>query len=231
MAIIRQASLFDLQDLYDLEPPHRFDEVFSAINIDSILWVVSKKSREGAPLQLNYPAMIHALLIRILERIPTIKDLVRRLRHDVKFQLDCGFLFSDAVPSEASFSRLVTKIQHAEVLASVQSDVLVQVFMEGFITDDTVAIDATHLKARDLAPVKEEKSENMKESPTKRGRKTKAEQEAWRQEQTEKEAALSLYDKKIEDQLDISVDLLRAEVPMDPKWGIKKNSEGKNVFW
>ncbi|MFB4161803.1 transposase, partial [Geomicrobium sp. JSM 1781026] len=231
MAIIRQASLFDLQDLYDLEPPHRFDEVFSAINIDSILWVVSKKSREGAPLQLNYPAMIHALLIRILERIPTIKDLVRRLRHDVKFQLDCGFLVSDAVPSEASFSRLVTKIQHAEVLESVQSDVLVQAFTEGFITDDTVAIDATHLKARDLAPVKEEKSENMKESPTKQGRKTKADPEACRQAQAEKEAALSLYDKKIEDQLDISVDLLRAEVPMDPKWGIKKNSEGKNVFW
>ncbi|WP_156857301.1 transposase, partial [Oceanobacillus sp. AG] len=24
---------------------------------------------------------------------------------------------------------------------------------------------------------------------------------------------------------------LRSEVPIDPKWGVKKNSEGKNVFW
>ena len=31
--------------------------------------------------------------------------------------------------------------------------------------------------------------------------------------------------------LDVSLDELRAEVPQDPKRGVKKNSEGKNVFW
>src|SRR5699024_10465552 len=40
-----------------------------------------------------------------------------------------------------------------------------------------------------------------------------------------------IYEKKIEDQLDVSLDELRTEVPQDPKWGVKKNSEGKNVFW
>src|SRR5690625_7195710 len=42
---------------------------------------------------------------------------------------------------------------------------------------------------------------------------------------------MSIYEKKIEDQLDASLSKLRKEVPIDPKWGIKKNSEGKNVFW
>src|SRR5699024_6387295 len=41
----------------------------------------------------------------------------------------------------------------------------------------------------------------------------------------------SIYEKKIEDQLDISLNELRKEAPIDPKWGVKKNSEGKNVFW
>lgn len=43
MAIIRQESLFDLHDLYELEPTHRFDDVFSAIDISPILFMVSKK--------------------------------------------------------------------------------------------------------------------------------------------------------------------------------------------
>ena len=40
-----------------------------------------------------------------------------------------------------------------------------------------------------------------------------------------------LYDRKIEAQLDVSLTEWRAEVPLDPKWGVKKNSEGKSEFW
>ncbi|WP_157796445.1 hypothetical protein [Bacillus sp. FJAT-45037] len=46
MTIIRQGSLFDLQDLYDLEPTYRFEAVFSTIDIYPVLTVVSKKARE-----------------------------------------------------------------------------------------------------------------------------------------------------------------------------------------
>ena len=42
---------------------------------------------------------------------------------------------------------------------------------------------------------------------------------------------MPLYEKKIEAQLDVPLAALRSEVPTDPKWGVKKNSEGKNVFW
>lgn len=36
----------------------------------------------GAPEELNYPAMIISTFIRYVERIPTIKDLVKRLHDD-----------------------------------------------------------------------------------------------------------------------------------------------------
>lgn len=98
MSIIRQGSLFNLQELFDLEPTHRFDPIFSTIDIYPILAVVSKKSLCGAPVQLNYPAMIYSLVARITERIPTIKDLIKRIENDNIFRLDCGFLFSDEIP-------------------------------------------------------------------------------------------------------------------------------------
>ncbi len=189
--------------------------------------VVSKKALYGAPVQLNYAAMIYSLVARILERIPTIKDLIKRLKHDFMFRLDCGYLLSDAIPSQASYSRMLSKIAESPVLESVQETRILQAMTEGFIIDDTVA-DATHIEAHDQAPSKEEKP---KPEPKKRGRKSKEEKEKWLQEQAGREVALPIFEKRIEAQLDASLVELRSAVPLDPKWGIKKNSEGKNVFW
>jgi len=230
MTIIRQGSLFDLQDLYNLEPTHRFDAIFSAIDIDPIFAVVTKKSRFGRPVELNYAAMIYSLIARLTERIPFIKDLVKRLKNDMIFRLECGFLVSDSVPSEAAYSRMITVICESNVLEKAKDTVLYQAITEGFITDDAVAIDATHFEARDQAPPKEEKPKTKTE-PKKRGRKSKEEREQWLIEKAELEANLPLFEKKIEDQLDVPLAELRSQVPQDPEWGVKKNSEGKNVFW
>lgn len=55
--------------------------------------------------------MIYSLIARLTERIPFIKDLVKRLKNDMIFHLDCGFLVSDTVPTEAAYSRMVTMNQ------------------------------------------------------------------------------------------------------------------------
>ena len=228
MTIIRQPSLFGIQELYDMEPTQKYDAIIATINLEKIYHAVTKKSRLGAPEELNYPAMIISFVVRYVERIPTIKDLIKRLNDDIAFKLDCGFLVSDAVPSEASYSRLVTKLLECGVLETENENVVRQAIEESFITDDTAATDATHFEARDQAPPKEEKP---KPEPKKRGRKSKGEREQWLKDKAEKEANLPLYEKKIEAQLDVPLAELRSEVPQDPKWGVKKNSEGKNVFW
>ena len=228
MTIIQQPSLFGIQELYDMEPTEKYEEIISAIDLDWICHKLTKKSRLGAPQELNLPAMIISIFVRYVERIPTIKDLVKRLHDDISFKLNCGFLVSDRIPSEASYSRLVTKLNESNILEEIQEKVILQAIAEGFIMDGTVAIDATHFEARDQAPPKEEKP---KPAPKKRGRKSKEERDGWLKKQAEKEANMPLYEKKIEAQLDTPLDELRAEVPQDPKWGVKKNSEGKNVFW
>ena len=65
MPIIRQGSLFDLQELYDLEPTQRFEAIFSAIDIDPVLFTVSKKSWLGAPTEQNHAAMVYSLVAGI----------------------------------------------------------------------------------------------------------------------------------------------------------------------
>ena len=228
MISIRQESLFGIQELYDMEPTQKYEEIMAAIDLDAIFFEINKKSRFGAPTELNYGAMLVSVFARYIERIPTIKDLVKRLTHDLSFKLDCGFKVSDAIPSEASYSRLLTKLSETNVLETVQETIILEAIAEGFIVDDTVAIDATHFEARDKAPSKREKTKAM---PKKRGRKKKEEREQWLIEQAEQEANRLLYEKKIEDQLDASLEQLRAEIPQDPKWGVKKNSEGRNEYW
>lgn len=228
MPIIRQGSLFGIQDLYDLEPTQRFDAIFSTIDIESVILVVSKKSWLGAPSELNYAAMIYSLVARIVERIPSIKDLVKRLENDFIFRLDCGFLVSDNVPSEASYSRLISKLAEAKVIENVNNSTLLQAIKEGFVQDENVAIDACHFEARDQAPAQEKKD---KPEPKKRGRKKKEEKEQYDQQKLEEEQNKTLYEKPITEQLDVSLEELRSEIPIKPAWGIKKNSEGKNVFW
>lgn len=228
MTIIRQQSLFGIQELYEMEPTQRYESIIFAVDLDSIYLEINKQLRLGAPVELNYAAMIISMFVRIVERIPTIKDLIKRLNDDFVFKLNCGFLVSDNTPSEAAYSRVLTRLSDSKILEKEQEKVVLQAIAEGFITDDTVAIDATHFEARGQAPTIEEKP---KSEPKKRGRKSKDEREQWLIEQAEKEANLPIFEKKIEAQLDVPLAELRAEVPRDPKWGVKKNSEGKNVFW
>lgn len=228
MPYIRHESLFSLQDLYEMEQKHRFEAIFNTLDITPILRVVNKKSRQGAPVKANYSAMIYSLLARIVERIPTIKDLLKRLREDTSFRMDCGFMLSESVPSEATYSRLIRKISDSHVLEEIQVQLVQQAMNEGFIHDDTIAIDATHIEARDQAPTKEKKE---KPEPKKRGRKSKKEREAWLLQKQAEEEQKSIYEKEIAAQLAESYITLRHEMPLDPHWGVKKNSEGKNTFW
>jgi transposase len=228
MPIIRQGSLFSIQDLYDLEPTQRYEAIFSTIDMDYAVLAVSKKSWLGAPTELNYPAMIYSLVARFIERIPTIKDLIKRLNHDFIFRLECGFLVSDQIPSEASYSRLIEKLSETEAMEKIKESILLQAIEEGFVTDENIAFDASHFEARDKAPATEKKP---KPEPKKRGRKKKEEKEKYDQQKLVEEQNMTLYEKPIAAQLDVSLEELRSEMPLEPAWGIKKNSEGKNVFW
>lgn len=227
MTIVKQMRLFDIQELMDMESSRRFDAILSTFNLQPIFQLFRKTTMYGAPRELNYGAMIQSLVIRMVERIPTIKDLVKRLKYDLIFRLDCGFLLSDSVPSEASYSRMVDVISQSDVFVGMNDDLIRTAFTEGFLADEHVSYDATHFEARDAS----KPSEKKEKVPKKRGRKSKEERAAWLAEQAEIEANLTTYEKKLEAQLTIPTTTLWQDIPIEPKWGVKKNSDGKNTFW
>jgi transposase len=229
---IRRERLFSLEEILETSPRESYSLILGALDINPLLQVVSKKAIFGAPTQLNYPAMIYSLIIRVVERIPTIKDLRKRLKNSLEFRFDCGFTLSDSVPSEASYCRMIKKIHASSALANSQDNLVLQAFKEGFIDSEcVVAIDATHIEARDRKPEKRQEETPVEQAPKKRGRKPKAQREVWLKEQEELEKNRPIFEKKIEDQLPYSFAELEQQIPLDPQWGIKKNSEGKNVFW
>lgn len=227
MTIVKQMSLFDIHELLKMESSRRFDAILATFDVQPIFQLFRKKTMRGAPRELNYGAMIQSLMIRIVERIPTVKDLVNRLTHDFVFRLDCGFLVSDTVPSEASYSRMVDVISQSDVLDRMHDELIQAAFTEGFLEEEHLSFDATHFKARDVTKPAEKKETQ----PKKRGRKSKEERAAWLAEQAELEANQTTFEKKLEAQLTIPLTTLGQDIPIEPKWGIKKNSDGKNTFW
>lgn len=227
MTIVKQMRLFDIHELMEMETSHRFDSILATFDLQPIFLLFRKKTMHGAPRELNYGAMIQSLIIRIVERIPTVKDLVKRLKYDFVFRLDCGFLVSDPVPSEASYSRMVDVISQSEVFDKMQDELIQTAFTEGFLNDEHLGYDATHFEACDAS----KPSEKKEKIPKKRGRKSKEERAAWVAEQAEIEANLTTYEKKLEAQLAIPTATLWQDIPIEPKWGVKKNSDGKNTFW
>ncbi|MFB7159974.1 transposase [Lysinibacillus sp. NPDC056232] len=228
MTIVKQMSLFDIQELLEMESSRRFDAIFATFDVQPIFQLFLKRTLRGAPRELNYGTMIQSLIIRIVERIPTIKDLIKRLVNDPLFRLDCGFLVSDVVPSEASYSRMIDVISQSDVLDYMQDTLIETAFIEGFLCDEHLAIDATHFESRDAAKPSEKKEPAP---PKKRGRKSKEEREDWLTKQAEIEANQSTYEKEIRHQLDTPLETLWQDAPIEPNWGIKKNSDGKNTFW
>ena len=174
MTIVKQMSLFDIHELLKMESSRRFDAILATFDVQPIFQLFRKKTMRGAPRELNYGAMIQSLIIRIVERIPTVKDLVNRLTYDFVFRLDCGFLVSDTVPSEASYSRMVDVISQSDVLDRMHDELIQSAFTEGVLEEEHLGFDATHFEARDAA----KPSEQKEIAPKKRGRKSKEERAA-----------------------------------------------------
>src|SRR5699024_6455574 len=124
---------------------------FSTLNLEPVWVLFRKQTNVGAPRELNYGAMVYSLIARVVERIPTIKDLVKRLKNDPYFRFDCGFLHSDKLPSEASYSRMIALISESDAMMHVHDDLILQAIQEGHVTGENIAIDATHFEARDRA--------------------------------------------------------------------------------
>ena len=74
----------------------------------SILWKGLHVEGAGRPVKYNPECDLRALMLRQLEQIPYVKDLVKRLRRYREMRSACGY--GDKVPTEAHFSQMKKRI-------------------------------------------------------------------------------------------------------------------------
>lgn len=156
MSIIQQPTLFDIDYLEKLEIQEKYLEIFSPLDWTKILTLFEKDSRVGPSIKVNYEAVLRSLMARIDEKIPTQKALIQRLKSDLRLKLSVGFLYSQAIPSEATYSRVMaTLANHLPLLEKMNQELLHLIHEEFAIFDENVAIDVTSIEAR-TKPVKTE---------------------------------------------------------------------------
>src|SRR4030042_5473535 len=76
--------------------------------IRSILWKNLHLGGAGRPVEYNPECDLRALMLRQLEQIPYIKDLVKRLQRSKDMRSACGY--DNKVPTEAHFSQMKKRI-------------------------------------------------------------------------------------------------------------------------
>jgi hypothetical protein len=76
--------------------------------IHPILWTRLHQYGPGRPVEYNPEWDLRALLIRQLEQIPYIKDLVKRLRRNPYLRKVCGY--GDRAPCESHFTQMKKRI-------------------------------------------------------------------------------------------------------------------------
>jgi len=76
--------------------------------LHSILWKDLHFEGAGRPVEYDPECDLRALMLRQLEQIPYIKDLVKRLNRNREMRLACGY--DGKVPTEAHFSQMKKRI-------------------------------------------------------------------------------------------------------------------------
>jgi len=73
-----------------------------------ILWKNLHLEGAGRPVEYDPECDLRALMLRQLEQIPYVKDLVKRLNRNLEMRLACGY--DSKVPREAHFSQMKKRI-------------------------------------------------------------------------------------------------------------------------
>ena len=102
--------------------------------LHSILWKNLHVEGAGRPVQFDPECDLRALMLRQLEQIPYVKDLVKRLRRSRDLRSACGY------QSIVLFNVLVDGVWEEHCLVSAGS---VYMFAHGFSFDSKLALRLT----------------------------------------------------------------------------------------
>lgn len=249
---IQQGELFSFEQVMEMSITPKADIVLEHLPMGKIIQAIHQPMKRRRPESLNMRAMIYSLILGKMEHIAFTKDLISRLKGSLEFRTRCRFTGSDRIPSEASYSRLITKLTDCGVFRMIQEDLVKQAMEEGFLEGNILAIDSTHIDAFDRNPsldakkstskskaesdepvfldeaaeIPKEKSKPQKPKRSKPGRVPKAEEAAWRMKMEAYKASLNLFEREIADMLPYSYEQLVTDMPQHTSTGAKGDPRG-----
>jgi len=165
--------------------------------------------------------MLRAYFLKSVYNFPTSKVLIENLKGNSNWRQLCGWEYPSQVPSEATFSRAFSEFAKLNLLDKMHETVVKENYVEkivGHASMDSTAINGREKSCRKKTPKKAQKK--------KRGRKSKAELAAMKeQELTE------VKTRRLELQPNRSLEENLVDLPRGCDWGGKKNSKGKSEHW
>jgi hypothetical protein len=196
------------------EQEERLVSILEIIQIERHLYRNITNYRYPGRNPLDRQALARAFVAKAYYRLTTTSDLRRALLSAVNFRRICGFISAEDVPSESTFSRAFNEFATGR-LGSLVHDGLVEEYLSkelvGHISRDSTAIIGREKPAK--KDVKEPKK------PLKRGRPFKNEK---------REAPI---EKRLDRQVNQSVEEAISELPTVCDRGTKKNARGYKMSW
>ena len=211
-----QKSLFPhLNECFDTPLTEQEQRLVAILEIVQVERYVPKSAisywRGRKPLDRQ--SLARAFVAKTLYRLPTTSDLIRALRATRNLRRICGFVTTNEIPSESTFSRAFAEFA-VSGLGTKAHDSLVQDYLAdellGHISRDSTAIVGREKPSK---KVKEQKK------PHKRGRPAKGEK---------REPA---PEKRLDRQVALSAEEAIRELPTSCDRGTKKNAKGYNTSW
>jgi len=166
--------------------------------------------------------MLRAYFLKSVYDLPTSKVLIENLKGNSTWRQLCGWEFCSQVPSEPTFSRAFKQFAELKLLDIMHEAVVKENYKEkivGHASMDSTAINGREKSCRKNTPKKKQKKK-------KRGRKSKAELAAMKEQEL-----AEVKTRRLELQPERSLEENLADLPQGCDWGGKKNSKGKTEYW
>lgn len=163
--IYRQNTMLTLDQVIEFQPLTKLQAILSFIDYSVMNETFKTHSSKRGPKGFTNDSLLIALIAMQIDKIPTIKALVKRLKTDPVLRVTCGFESIGKTPSQATFSRFITKLSATNVVEKTFHRMVIRAKTLGLIDGKHVSIDATKIDAFEHAVPKSRIPENNPKLP------------------------------------------------------------------
>lgn len=164
--IYRQNTLLTLDQVIEWQPLTKLQAILTFVDFSVMNETFKTYSSKRGPKGFTNESLLTSLIAMQIDKIPTVKALVRRLKTDPVLRVTCGFEAIGRTPSAATFSRFITKLSTTNILEKTFQRMVLRAKALGLINGSHVSIDATKIDAFEHAVPKSKIPENNPKFPT-----------------------------------------------------------------